>query len=205
MPFNTEEFLGVFKSYNNSIWPFQIILIISALYIIYSALKKKNYNNIVINNILIFYWLWIGVVYDIIFFSAINPAAYVFGAIFILQALLFVKAGIIDKKLEFEFRNGCKRIYRWIYNFICINYLSAFGYLPWTYLPGKSHIWSALSDNYIHIWYFSLGREENSDLYHYHSCNLGCNRIYRRFKTRHKGRYRIINRGSTNYSFNCER
>ncbi len=106
MPFNTEEFLGVFKSYNNSIWPFQIILIISALYIIYSALKKKNYNNIVINNILIFYWLWIGVVYDIIFFSAINPAAYVFGAIFILQALLFVKAGIIDKKLEFEFRNG---------------------------------------------------------------------------------------------------
>jgi hypothetical protein len=54
---------------------------------------------------LIFYWLWIGVVYDIIFFSAINPAAYFFGGIFILQALLFVKAGIIDKKLEFEFRN----------------------------------------------------------------------------------------------------
>jgi len=105
MPFTIKEFLGVFKSYNNSIWPFQIILFISALYILYSALKKKNYSSIVISTMLIFYWLWIGVVYDIIFFSSINPAAYVFGAIFILQALLFVKAGIIDKKLEFEFRN----------------------------------------------------------------------------------------------------
>ncbi len=105
MPFTIKEFLGVFKSYNNSIWPFQIILFISTLFILYSALKKKNYSSIVISTMLIFYWLWIGVVYDIIFFSAINPAAYFFGGIFILQALLFVKAGIIDKKLEFEFRN----------------------------------------------------------------------------------------------------
>lgn len=58
---------------------------------------------IVISCILVFYWLWMGIVYHIIFFSSINPVAYVFGVMFILQTILFIKAGIIDKKLEFEF------------------------------------------------------------------------------------------------------
>jgi hypothetical protein len=106
MPFSVEEFLGVFKSYNNSIYPFQVILFITALLIIYLALRKKKYTGVIISWILIFYWLWMGIVYHIIFFSSINPAAYMFGVIFILQALLFFKAGIIDIKLEFEFTGG---------------------------------------------------------------------------------------------------
>lgn len=106
MPFTIEEFIGVFRDYNNSVYPFQFILFLSALYVIYLAFRKKEYGSRVITWILVFYWLWIGVVYDIIFFTAINPAAYVFGIIFILQALLFIKAGITDKKLEFRFEKG---------------------------------------------------------------------------------------------------
>ncbi len=110
MPFSVEEFLGVFKSYNNTIYPFQGILFISALFIIYLVFRKNNYSSSVINWIFVFYWLWIGIVYHIIFFSSINPAAYIFGVIFILQAILFIKAGIIDKKLEFEFARGTNQI-----------------------------------------------------------------------------------------------
>jgi hypothetical protein len=106
MPFTVEEFLGVFRDYNNSVYPFQFILFLSAIYVIYLAVSKKNYGSKVITWILVFYWLWIGVVYQIMFFTAINPAAYVFGIIFILQALLFIKAGIMDKKLEFRFKRG---------------------------------------------------------------------------------------------------
>lgn len=105
MPFTVEEFLGVFKSYNNTVWPFQIILFISALGIIILAVRKRDYSNRIITWILIFYWIWIGVVYHILHFSVINPAAYAFGAIFILQAAIFYKTGIRDKKLEFIWKN----------------------------------------------------------------------------------------------------
>jgi hypothetical protein len=103
MPFTIEQFLGVFRIYNNSIYPFQFILFFSALYIIYLAFSKKKYSSKVITWILVFYWLWTGIVYHILFFSFINPAALIFGAIFILQGLLFIITGIFDKKLEFKF------------------------------------------------------------------------------------------------------
>lgn len=106
MPFTVEEFLEIFRNYNNAVYPFQFILLLSALYIVYLAFSNKSYRSKVITWILVFYWLWIGVVYHIIFFSSINPAAYVFGIIFILQSLLFIKAGIIDNKLEFRFEKG---------------------------------------------------------------------------------------------------
>ncbi len=106
MPFTVKEFIGVFRSYNISVWPFQVILIISAFLIIFLAFKHRNYSSKVITSILIFYWFWIGLVYHILFFSHINPVAYGFGAIFILQAALFYKAGILDKKLNIIWQNN---------------------------------------------------------------------------------------------------
>jgi hypothetical protein len=105
MPFTIDEFLGVFKSYNNSIWPFQIILFVSALYVIFLAFRERKFSDRHITLVLVFYWMWIGVVYQLIFFTKINPAAYAFGIIFILQAALFYKAGIIDKKLIFKWHS----------------------------------------------------------------------------------------------------
>lgn len=105
MPFKVEEFIGVFRAYNNSVWPFQIVLFISAIFIILLVVRNRNYSSKVITSILIFYWFWIGLVYHILFFSHINPAAYAFGAIFILQAVLIYKAGILDKKLNFRWQS----------------------------------------------------------------------------------------------------
>jgi hypothetical protein len=106
MPFTVGEFLGVFKSYNNSVWPSQIILFISALYIVFLIIKKRKYSDRLITFILMFYWLWIGIVYHLYFFTRINPAAYIFGIIFIIQAVLFYTAGIYGKKLIFEWHSN---------------------------------------------------------------------------------------------------
>lgn len=108
MPFTVNDFLNVFKEYNTSIFPFQIILFASAVYIIYLSFHFKKYSNKVITGILTFYWLWIGIVYHILFFSSINPAAYLFGVIFILQGILFFKTGIVNKNLEFEISKDLK-------------------------------------------------------------------------------------------------
>lgn len=108
MPFTTSDFINIFKAYNTSVFPFQIVLFASAIYIIYLVIRLKKYSNKVVTGILIFYWLWNGIVYHILFFSSINPAAYAFGFVFIIQAALFYKAGIMDKNLVYEISNDLK-------------------------------------------------------------------------------------------------
>ncbi|MEO1255691.1 MAG: IS5 family transposase, partial [Bacteroidota bacterium] len=46
---------------------------------------------------LAFIWFWAGVVYHLLFFTAINPAAYGFGAMFILQGAFFLRGTAQDK------------------------------------------------------------------------------------------------------------
>jgi len=53
--------------------------------------------------ILSLFWLWMGIVYHLIFFTTINKAAYIFGAIFIIQGILFLFAGIFKNEFSFEF------------------------------------------------------------------------------------------------------
>src|SRR6185295_3859978 len=53
--------------------------------------------------VLSFLWIWMGIFYHLIFFAAINKAANLFGAIFILQAIFFLWQGIFLNKLSFSF------------------------------------------------------------------------------------------------------
>ena len=49
-----------------------------------------------------------GVAYHFLFFSKINQAAWLFGAIFILQSLIFIYAGVIIGELSFH---SCRDVY----------------------------------------------------------------------------------------------
>lgn len=114
MPFTIDEFLGVFADYNQTIWPFQFAFYAAAFIILYLIVKRESSNKI-ISGLLAFFWIWTGAVYHIIFFAEINPAAYAFGAIYIIEGLLLIKAGIIDRKLEFANRYNYKGIIGWIF------------------------------------------------------------------------------------------
>jgi Family of unknown function (DUF6064) len=103
LPFTTEQFLDVFSKYNESIWPLQIFFYFSAVYCIYSVFRRTAFSHKLVFMFLVFIWLWMGVVYNIIFFASINTAAYLFGSLFILQALVFVYEGLIENRLMFEF------------------------------------------------------------------------------------------------------
>ena len=52
-----------------------------------------------------------GIVYHLIFFTEINKAAYLFGAVFILQGILFLIFGVFQNQLSFKFHYG---IYGWL-------------------------------------------------------------------------------------------
>lgn len=102
LPFTSEEFLEIFEIYNLTVYPMQIFLYILALLIIYLSVKKKPWSDKAIAAMLSILWLWMGIVYHIIFFTAINKVAYSFGILFILQAGLFLWNGVYQNKLEFK-------------------------------------------------------------------------------------------------------
>ena len=102
-PFTVEQFLEVFKKYNETVFPMQIILYLMGTIAIYLIIKPTSRSNKIISGILAFLWLWMGVVYHLVFFTAINKAANLFGSIFILQAFLFLSFGVFQNKLSFKF------------------------------------------------------------------------------------------------------
>lgn len=115
LPFTKEDFLNVFAEYNTSIFPLQIVFVLLALVLIYLAYKNLKYSNLVINLSLAFYWIWIGAVYHISFFSSINKAAYFFGILFIIQGLLFIYAGVIRKELNYSTGRSLETYFGWAF------------------------------------------------------------------------------------------
>jgi hypothetical protein len=105
-PFTREQFLEVFKNYNEAVFPMQIIFYITGFFVIYLTFSRNLKSNKIISGTLAFFWLWMGVVYHFIFFTAINKAAYLFGILFILQGILFLMLGIFQNKLSFSLRNN---------------------------------------------------------------------------------------------------
>lgn len=104
LPFTIEQFLQLFEVYNRAIWPAQLIaylLGISALLLIF---RSNSQSDTFINVILAMFWVWMGAVYHILFFSGINPVATIFGILFILQGILFVALNFTEQKLQFVFR-----------------------------------------------------------------------------------------------------
>jgi Family of unknown function (DUF6064) len=102
IPFTTEQFFQVFEKYNQAIYPIQFVLILVAVVAIVLATSRKPSRNKIISGLLGGLWLWAGIVYHLIFFTAISPPAYLFGTLFIFQGLLFLYEGVAKNRLSFH-------------------------------------------------------------------------------------------------------
>lgn len=103
MPFTSEQFFQIFEKYNQAVFPMQVVLILLAIAAILLAIRPREYSDMVVSGLLGFLWIWTGLIYHLIFFTQINPAAYVFALLFILQSVLFFYEGIAKDRLEFRF------------------------------------------------------------------------------------------------------
>ena len=104
LPFTIEQFFSVFEKYNLSVWPMQIVLVLIAIVAMILSIRKIKRADKIISIVLGFFWLWIGTIYHFAFFTSINKAAYLFGALFIIQGLLFLFVGGLKSKLSFKFQ-----------------------------------------------------------------------------------------------------
>jgi hypothetical protein len=106
LPFTPDQFLAVFASYNQAIWPMQIgAYQLGGLAVALLFWRPQGADR-VIAGILAAMWLWTGIAYHALFFSAINQAAYLFAALFVIQGGYLIYAGVYRGQIRFGLRSG---------------------------------------------------------------------------------------------------
>jgi hypothetical protein len=106
LPFTVDQFLHVFEQYNQAIWPAHVIAYVIGIAALALTVKKTRYSDRAISVILACFWAWMGIVYHIMYFSAINGAALGFGVLFIVQAILWLVFGVIRPRLSFQWQSN---------------------------------------------------------------------------------------------------
>jgi Family of unknown function (DUF6064) len=105
LPFTVAQFLRVFALYNQRVWPAQIALNAAAVAAIVLLLRTRTRargsESRVISAILGGLWAWMAVAYHFLFFTAINPAAWLFGALFLVEALALLWFGVLGSEMRF--------------------------------------------------------------------------------------------------------
>jgi uncharacterized protein DUF6064 len=101
LPFTAEQFFGVFARYNQGVWPAQIALDAAALACVALLFRKGATAGRGIPALLALLWSWVAVAYHFVFFSAVNPAAWLFGGVTLAGALVFLWLGTMKGALRF--------------------------------------------------------------------------------------------------------
>ncbi|MDM7950848.1 DUF6064 family protein [Hydrogenophaga sp.] len=101
LPFSVEQFFAIIRQYNEAVWPAQVLVLLMGLAAIALLLWKRSWSSVAIAGILALLWTWMGVAYHLAFFTSINPLAYVFGAMSLVGAAVFVWLGMLRRELDF--------------------------------------------------------------------------------------------------------
>lgn len=115
VPFTTEQFLKVFESYNEAIYPLQWVLSIAAIAAILLSIKPLSGSSRIIAGVLGLLWLWMGVAYHFLFFAGINRAAYLFGVLCLVQGIGFILAGAVKNVFHFRATRSLNGITGWVF------------------------------------------------------------------------------------------
>jgi hypothetical protein len=100
LPFTLEQFIGIFGAYNIGVWPAQVVAYLAGLGMIVLVLRPSKTGDRIVGAALAAMWVWTGVAYHGLYFSAINKAALIFGALFVLQGLVLFHAAVISRHLR---------------------------------------------------------------------------------------------------------
>jgi hypothetical protein len=104
VPFTFEEFLEMLERFNTGWWPLHLIKYAMAVTAIYFALRKTRWSGKVVTGILVFFWIWVGAVFNLLYFSKLYPMAYLFVTLFILEGIILTVAGLLSHRLTFMVR-----------------------------------------------------------------------------------------------------
>ena len=86
LPFSETQFLDNFAAFNTALWPVLVALWVASLVLTVQLVGGRP-RSAALGILLIAHWLWAAGAYHAFFFSRINPAAWLFAALFTAQAV----------------------------------------------------------------------------------------------------------------------
>jgi hypothetical protein len=101
LPFTREQFFDLFAAYNEALWPALVVLWTASAVIVALRLSARHPHDRWVSALLVGHWLWSAAAYHVAFFTRINPAAWLFAALFLGQAVLFFRVGVVQRRLSF--------------------------------------------------------------------------------------------------------
>ena len=101
LPFTREQFFDLFAAYNEALWPAAVVLWGASAVIVALRLSSQRPHDRWISTLLVVHWAWSALAYHLAFFTRINPAAWLFAALFLGQAVLFFRVGVVQRRLSF--------------------------------------------------------------------------------------------------------
>ena len=101
LPFSKQQFFEVFAAYNEAVWPMPLWLLNLAVLAVLAVLWRWRLSDGIVSVVLGLLWLWSGVMYHLVFFRPVNPAALLFWALFIVQSAALFRCGLGRKGLHF--------------------------------------------------------------------------------------------------------
>jgi uncharacterized membrane protein len=134
IPFTAKQFYGVFSAYNTGVWPMQLPLLALGVLAVVLLVMQRSYASVGISAILTVLWVWQALAYHLTFFTAINPLAFVFAAVFMAGAAAFLWFGVIRRTLHFKPASGWRALAGWGLMIFAILI-----YPAWTYLGGHHY------------------------------------------------------------------
>jgi len=90
MPFTRDQFFGVFATYNEQFAIVAVLLWIIGVLAVLAARKRPEAGGRLVTGYLGLLWLWNAAAYHAFLFTAINPAAWLFAALFAMQGVLLL-------------------------------------------------------------------------------------------------------------------
>ncbi len=103
-PFTVDEFLSVFERYNHALGPAPLLAYALATLALVLALRGGRPASRTVLAVLAGFWAMNGAGYHLAFFRSVNPAATVFGVLFLAQAALYAAAAARPEPLAFRWR-----------------------------------------------------------------------------------------------------
>ena len=136
LPFTIDEFLDVFRRYNDAVWPAQLLLLIlplATVIVILRGGRATRWPALVLAVL----WLWMGGVFHLLFFRAVNPAATVFGLLFIVQAALFAWLAVREPMTEFSVEQDAASLVGGVTMLFSLAIYPALGYMAGRQYPAS--------------------------------------------------------------------
>lgn len=110
LPFTSSEFLDVFGAYNSALWPAALALWLGSFGLLIGALRAGERRHRMLAALLAVHWSWSALAYHAAFFTRINPAAWLFAGLFLIQAVLFARGAAVPGRLRFSIGRSPRHI-----------------------------------------------------------------------------------------------